>query len=132
MELVTKISISLIIRLLVVGLGFGMFMAWMITNQSFMNSSLSIQSKKQLSVNSTILNREYPIINAKNKRIKKDEQFDIKTHVTATDPLDGDISKSLSFYGDIDASKKGIYKVRCVVRNSAGLKTVKYVQVVVD
>ena len=132
MELVTKISISLIIRLLVVGLGFGMFMAWMITNQSFMNSSLSIQSKKQLSVNSTILNREYPIINAKNKRIKKNEQFDMKTYVTATDPIDGDISKSLSFYGEIDTSKKGIYKIKCVVRNSAGLKTVKYVQVVVD
>ncbi len=132
MENGVKISVSTIITLIVVGIGIVAFGGWAITNQAFVSSSLSITNRKQLSVNSTILNREYPTINAKNKRIKKDEQFDIKTHVTATDPLDGDISSSIKFYGTVNTAKKGIYKIRCVVRNSAGLKTVKYVQVVVD
>ena len=38
----------------------------------------------------------------------------------------------LEFYGQVNPMKKGVYTVRCVVRNSLGMKSVKHIQVLVD
>ncbi|MFR5080071.1 MAG: hypothetical protein ACLTDX_19515 [[Clostridium] innocuum] len=50
----------------------------------------------------------------------------------AIDHMDGDISEKLEFYGQVNPMKKGVYTVRCVVRNSLGMKSVKHIQVLVD
>ena len=56
----------------------------------------------------------------------------IKEQIKAKDDVDGDITSNMDIYGTVNRNEKGIYKVRCVIRNSAGLKTVRYIQIAVD
>lgn len=127
-----KITVPLLTTILVFFICMGMFTGWFASNRSFMESSLKTGTKTQLNVNANLLNRAYPKIQGNNIRIKKGKDLNIKEHIKAIDDIDGDITASMNIYGIVNLNNKGIYKVRCVVRNSAGLKTVRYIQIVVD
>ena len=86
----------------------------------------------QLHINQNLLEHSFPQIIAQNQRIQQGSSYQIKEHVRAIDHLDGDISDKLEFYGQVNPTKKGVYTVRCVVRNSFGMKSVKHIQVLVD
>ncbi|MCR0205617.1 DUF5011 domain-containing protein [[Clostridium] innocuum] len=86
----------------------------------------------QLHINQNLLEHSFPQIIAQNQRIQQGMSFDIKTHVRAIDHQDGDISEKLEFYGSVNTQEKGMYTIRCVVRNSLGMKSVKHIQILVD
>ncbi len=91
---------------------------WNASNTQFMTSMLMVGKQEQIDVNAPIRGKDYPVIKAKNIRIKKGEELDLRDYISAEDKADGDISNRLEFYGEVDTQTKGIYKVRCVVRNS--------------
>ena len=97
-----------------------------------MAASLAKGGQPQLALHETILAKSYPLIEAQNIRIHQGASFRIQDHVRAIDHQDGDISAALSFYGKVDTAHTGVYTIRCVVRNSYGLKSVKHIQVLVD
>ena len=86
----------------------------------------------QLHINQNLLEHSFPQIIAQNQRIQQGMSFDIRTQVRAIDHQDGDISEKLEFYGSVNTQEKGVYTIRCVVRNSLGMKSVKHIQILVD
>ena len=86
----------------------------------------------QLHINQMLLEHSFPQILAQNQRIPQGSSYQIREHVRAIDHMDGDISEKLEFYGQVNPMKKGVYTVRCVARNSLGMKSVKHIQVLVD
>lgn len=127
-----KISVPIIVMLAVIMIMLTTLTVWNASNTQFMTSMLMVGKQEQTDVNAPIRGKEYPVIKAENIRIKKGEDLDLRDYISAEDKTDGDISNRLEFYGSVDTQTKGIYKVRCVVRNSLGLKTTEYIQVVVD
>lgn len=127
-----KISVPIITAVIVFTICIGMFTGWFESNKTFMQSSLNVGAKTQLNVNAGLLGKKYPKIEGNNIRIKKGKELNIKEHIKAVDEVDGDITTNMNVYGNVDINNKGIYKVRCVVRNSMGLKTVRYIQIAVD
>lgn len=127
-----KITIPLVTVIIVFGICIGMFTGWFAASKSYIDTSLRTGTQTQLNVNAALLSRSYPEIKGNNIRIKKGKELNIKEHIKAVDDVDGDITASMDIYGTVNRNEKGIYKVRCVVRNSAGLKTVRYIQIAVD
>lgn len=94
--------------------------------------SEGLVSSEQIRINENINPSMFPVITANNIRMKQGNDFIIAEHVHASDRQDGDISNQLHFYGKVDTNVKGLYEIRCVVRNQLGLKSVKTIQVIVD
>lgn len=130
MENSLKITTPIIIIIIIMSVFLATFSGWLVTTKTYMDKSLI--SNEQIDINANIKNEVFPTISAKNMRIKQGTNFNIKDHVSATDNKDGDISSKIIFYGTVNTNVKGLYEIRCVVRNSYGLKTVKTIQVIVD
>lgn len=131
MDITNKTVAQLILVLVVIGVLIGSVSSWFIVNAMYMNNTLKNGSVAQLNINKELIGKEYPIIKAKNIRVKYKSSFNISEYVSATNNA-SDISNRLEFYGNVDTSIRDIYVVRCVVVNDLGLKTVKNIQVVVD
>lgn len=58
--------------------------------------------------------------------------YSLLEHVEAWDSYDGHLENEIEVYDNIDISKKGYYKARFVVKNSAGHYKDKTVEVRVD
>lgn len=131
MDTAPKQTIQLLISLCIFGVMIVYVLSWGVVNRNYMKSLLNVGEKEQIVTNNTLIGKSYPVIKAKNLRIKQNDEFDVRDYVSA---LDGelDISDHLLFYGDVDVTTKGIYEIRCVVVNEVGLKTVQTIQVVVD
>ena len=71
-------------------------------------------------------------IHADKIALKLNEDYDLKSFVSATDEIDGDISKNVEIYDNINIKEKGYYKVRFAVKNSNGQWADKIVDVRVD
>ncbi|WP_041138040.1 immunoglobulin-like domain-containing protein [Beduini massiliensis] len=71
-------------------------------------------------------------IHADKIALKLNEDYDLKSFVLATDEIDGDISKNVEIYDNINIKEKGYYKVRFAVKNSNGQWADKIVDVRVD
>lgn len=61
-----------------------------------------------------------------------DASFDVSQHIKAKDWDDKDITSNVKTYGQVDVSKKGIYRVKCLVTNDYSMVCTKYVSVMVE
>ncbi|MFR7761998.1 MAG: hypothetical protein ACLU1S_02970 [Eubacterium sp.] len=60
------------------------------------------------------------------------KEFDYSKYIKAKDYTRKDISNKIKVYGNIDFEKKGIYKLKCVVKSDNGLTCTKYINVIVE
>ncbi|MCR0327144.1 DUF5011 domain-containing protein [[Clostridium] innocuum] len=132
MENAVRISTPIWITLLIVAVVFSVFGGWQFSAKAYMEKESGQMENTQLHINQNLLEHSFPQIIAQNQRIQQGMSFDIKTHVRAIDHQDGDISEKLEFYGSVNTQEKGVYTIRCVVRNSLGMKSVKHIQILVD
>lgn len=72
------------------------------------------------------------VINADKIALKLNEDYDLKSFVTAIDEIDGDITEKVEIYDNINIKQKGYYKARFAVKNSNGQWADKIVDVRVD
>lgn len=132
MENAVRISTPVWITLLIVAVVFSVFSGWQFCAKAYMEKESGQMEITQLHINQNLLEHSFPQIIAQNQRIQQGMSFDIKTHVRAIDHQDGDISEKLEFYGSVNTQEKGVYTIRCVVRNSLGMKSMKHIQILVD
>ncbi|MFQ6861837.1 MAG: immunoglobulin-like domain-containing protein [Beduini sp.] len=102
---------------------------------SFAQFLLQMNNRPMLAVNEFITpDIQYSAIsiNADKIALKLNEEYDLKDFVTATDEIEGDISKKVEIYDNINIKEKGYYKVRFAVKNSYGQWADKIVDVRVD
>ncbi len=132
MENAVRISVPVWITLLIVAVVFSVFGGWQFSAKAYMEKESGQMEITQLHINQNLLEHSFPQIIAQNQRIQQGMSFDIRTQVRAIDHQDGDISEKLEFYGSVNTQEKGVYTIRCVVRNSLGMKSVKHIQILVD
>lgn len=132
MENAVRISVPVWITLLIVAVVFSVFGGWQFSAKAYMEKESGQMENTQLHINQNLLEHSFPQIIAQNQRIQQGMSFDIRTQVRAIDHQDGDISEKLEFYGSVNTQEKGVYTIRCVVRNSLGMKSVKHIQILVD
>ena len=94
--------------------------AWLNTNISESIGSLEYTTNK---IN------QIPVINASNKTIYMDEEFNPLEGVTAIDSEDGDITKNLKVTNNVNINKVGTYQVIYEIEDSHGEKVTKTIQV---
>ncbi len=77
---------------------------------------------------------KYPIIEADEiiYATYKDTYFDFRDYISAKEFNGTDITEKLKIYGEIDVFKRGVYKLKCVVKSASELITTKYVNVIVE
>lgn len=132
MENAIRISVPVWITMLILTVILSVFGGWSLSARTYMEQESEQMENTQLHINQNLLEHSFPQIIAQNQRIQQGSSYQIKEHVRAINHLDGDISDKLEFYGQVNPTKKGVYTVRCVVRNSFGMKSVKHIQVLVD
>ena len=132
MENAVRISVPVWVTILIITVVFSAFGGWSLSAKTYMAQESKQMENTQLHINQMLLEHSFPQILAQNQRIPQGSSYQIREHVRAIDHMDGDISEKLEFYGQVNPMKKGVYTVRCVVRNSLGMKSVKHIQVLVD
>lgn len=77
---------------------------------------------------------KYPVIESDDTIYAdyKDTSFVLKDYLKAKDCTGKDISDSIKVYGALDLLRKGVYRMKCVVKASNNLTCTKYVNVVVE
>ena len=123
MENAVRISVPVWVTILIITVVFSAFGGWSLSAKTYMEQESKQMENTQLHINQMLLEHSFPQILAQNQRIPQGSSYQIR---------DGDISEKLEFYGQVNPMKKGVYTVRCVVRNSLGMKSVKHIQVLVD
>ena len=93
--------------------------------------SMNKKTTKEIKVE-VVKDRE-PVINADNKTIVINSEFNPKDNVTVTDPEDGDITNKLEVKTNtVDTTKKGTYDVTYEVVDSSDNKVTKTIKVTVS
>ena len=83
-------------------------------------------------LNKPITSNNPPTISATNKEIYEGESFDNKKDVTAYDPEEGDLTKSITITSNnVNTTKPGTYQVTYQVKDSKGLTATKTITVTV-
>lgn len=77
----------------------------------------------------TVLKDESPIINAKDREIILNKEFNPLEGITAQDKEDGDITDKITYTGNVDSSKEGSYNITYQVSDSKKQKTTKTINV---
>ena len=79
-------------------------------------------------------NEKYPVIEGQEVIYLEylSKEFDYSKYIKAKDYTGKDISNKIKVYGNIDFKKKGIYKLKCVVKSDNGLACTKYINVIVE
>jgi len=72
-----------------------------------------------------------PVINAENKEVPQYTQFDYLKDVVASDSVDGDITKNITYTGTVNTDVKGAYDIVYSVTNTNGKKVTKKVTITV-
>ncbi|MBC2159783.1 DUF5011 domain-containing protein [Listeria booriae] len=86
----------------------------------------------QKTISVVVTSNEAPVIEAKDKILKKGDVFNPLTDVLAGDLEDGDITKSIQvIQNTVDMNQVGIYEVTYLVTDSDGNETTKKIQVTV-
>lgn len=92
-------------------------------------TAFQIPSNKGTDVTFTVIakgaNMPPTIYGVSNKTIKVGDAFDPKKGVTATDPEDGDITKSIQVSGIVNTKVKGSYNLTYSVTDKGGIKVTK-------
>lgn len=89
------------------------------------------KSNKEFNENSK---DKYPIIEADEVIYAdyKDKDFDYRDFIMAKDFNGEDISKRIKYYGEVNVFKRGVYKLKCVVKSTSEMISTKYVNVIVE
>jgi len=93
-----------------------------------------LKSKKNIQRKVNIIDTKAPILEIEGNKeiyISPGEAFKIPKY-TAIDNYDGDITKKVDVYTNVDNSKKGSYKITFTVTDSSGNTSTNYVDVVVQ
>lgn len=77
----------------------------------------------------TILKDSEPIINAKDREINLNKEFNPLEGVIAIDKEDGDITNKIQYTGSVDTSKEGEYKVTYFIEDSKNHRVEKTITV---
>lgn len=86
----------------------------------------------QINTNEQIESLPRPSIEVEAIKLTLNQTYNLLDYVKASDLNDGDISKKVKVYNNIEIDKRGIYKARFVVENSNHMVTEKIVKVRVD
>ncbi|MBS5114366.1 MAG: DUF5011 domain-containing protein [Erysipelotrichaceae bacterium] len=86
----------------------------------------------QINTNEQIESLPRPSIEVEAIKLTLNQTYNLLDYVKASDLSDGDISKKVKVYNNIEIDKRGIYKARFVVENSNHMVTEKIVKVRVD
>ena len=86
----------------------------------------------QINTNEQIESLPRPSIEVEAIKLILNQTYNLLDYVKASDLNDGDISKKVKVYNNIEIDKRGIYKARFVVENSNHMVTEKIVKVRVD
>lgn len=86
----------------------------------------------QINTNEQIESLPRPSIEVEAIKLTLNQTYNLLDYVKASDLSDGDISKKVKVYNNIEIDKRGIYKARFVVENSNHMVTGKIVKVRVD
>ena len=86
----------------------------------------------QINTNEQIESLPRPSIEVEAIKLTLNQTYNLLDYVKASDLNDGDISKKVKVYNNIEIDKRGIYKTRFVVENSNHMVTEKIVKVRVD
>lgn len=132
MEITTKQTAAMFPVFIAVISATVLVIAWRTTCGMYVNESMKQSESVQLNVNAGLIGKSYPAILGENIRIKKGSIFVPTEHIKCQDAQDGNITGAIRFYGSVDTRTKGVYKLKCVAVNSLGLKTVKYVWILLD
>lgn len=79
----------------------------------------------------TVIESDYPVIEATNQTVSQKTDFDYKKGVTAHDTRDGDITDKITYFGIVNTDVIGTYEVLYSVTNSLGKTTTKTIMVTV-
>ena len=115
MENAVRISVPVWVTILIITVVFSAFGGWSLSAKTYMEQESKQMENTQLHINQMLLEHSFPQILAQNQRIPQGSSYQIR-----------------EFYGQVNPMKKGVYTVRCVARNSLGMKSVKHIQVLVD
>ncbi len=80
----------------------------------------------------TVIKDEEPVLNAINRKIKLNEEFNFMTGVSATDIEDGDLTSKVTYEGIVDTTKIGDYEVTYTVKDSVNQSVSKKVKITVE
>ena len=90
----------------------------------------SYNQKTTKTIKVTVMKDAQPVINAKDKQVELNKEFNALSNVTATDKEDGDITKNLKVVENtVDTKTLGTYKVTYEVVDSKNNKTTKTIKV---
>lgn len=131
MELAPKVAVTMMLAIIPTFIAISQGTVWVSTTKSSM-TEVGMYDVENVDVNTGIMGKSYPVINAKNQRIRLNQSYDTKAWVTVSDSYDNNLKSKIEVYGKIDNTKKGDYEIRYVVRNRYGLKTTKKIRVIVD
>lgn len=132
MELSVKVTTALLLSMLSLGGVIKGFQVWKEQSTTSMQEHSMLYPQEVQSLHTEIKGKEFPSINAHDIYLRQFSTFQPMEYVSANDPIAGDITPRIEVYGDVDTSMKGEYQIRYVVRNDFGLKTTKYMKVIVD
>ncbi|MCR5704061.1 MAG: hypothetical protein K6G85_05510 [Eubacterium sp.] len=78
--------------------------------------------------------KDYPVIESDDVIYAeyKQEDFDVKNYLKATDYDGTDITSELNVYGNVNVFQKGVYRLRCVVVSKNQLISTKKINVIVE
>lgn len=122
--------IVLVLICLTVFVGF-IATAFLFISQQMGNSTRYI-GENDINVNASLIDADYPIIEVENQRVEQNEVFDPMEYVKVSDAKYGDLTSSVNVVGEVDTSTKGVYEILYQVRNPLGLKSTKWINVIVD
>lgn len=77
---------------------------------------------------------KYPVIEADEiiYATYKDREFNYKDYIVAKDFDGKDISEKIKYYGEVNVFKRGIYKLKCVVKSTSEMVCTKYINIIVE
>lgn len=132
MHVTTEESSHLIITILTLVLCITFFLGAIVVVGTYTSNSTQGVSTNNINVNASLIDADYPIIIVENQRVKQNEVFDPMEYVSASDTKYGDLTSSVNVVGEVDTSTKGVYEILYQVRNPLGLKSTKWINVIVD
>lgn len=87
-----------------------------------------LSSTKEITVT---VKKDEPVINATDRVIMINDEFNYLDNVSATDRIDGDITSKITYSGDVNVAIPGIYNIEYKVTNNKGVTTIKTITITV-
>lgn len=132
MEISSRTAALLLLTLLTLSIGIISIPVFITQTGTNMEVASDFYADPSHDINTSIANKEFPVITAENQRIALNEEYDPMNWVSVLDAQDGDITSNVNVYGEVDNATKGDYEIRYSIRNSYGLRSTKKIRIIVD